>query len=173
MLARDSLVQAGLPDNPYARQLRNGFRWLRFEKELENEFREFLSWNSLMQRRAAIGVAFLIWALFIVADWMMVDIRLHPSLFEQLLGVRLGMIGLLLVVWPAAFLPSLRKVGDAIAPYCLLLINLAVLARDVLFEWHGCHASPSWARPWASSRCSSRSAWRSGPACAWRCCAWP
>ena len=26
------------------------------------------------------------------------------------------MIGLLLVVWPAAFLPSLRKVGDAIAP---------------------------------------------------------
>ena len=32
-----------------------------------------------MQRRAAIGVAFLIWALFIVADWMMVDIRLHPS----------------------------------------------------------------------------------------------
>ncbi|MBE1018589.1 GGDEF domain-containing protein, partial [Escherichia coli] len=50
-----------------------GFRWLRFEKELENEFREFLSWNSLMQRRAAIGVAFLIWALFIVADWMMVD----------------------------------------------------------------------------------------------------
>ncbi|MGS8176527.1 GGDEF domain-containing protein [Pseudomonas aeruginosa] len=137
MLARDSLVQAGLPDNPYARQLRNGFRWLRFEKELENEFREFLSWNSLMQRRAAIGVAFLIWALFIVADWMMVDIRLHPSLFEQLLGVRLGMIGLLLVVWPAAFLPSLRKVGDAIAPYCLLLINLAVLACDVLFEWHG------------------------------------
>ena len=137
MLARDGLVQAGLPDNPYARQLRNGFRWLRFEKELENEFREFLSWNSLMQRRAAIGVAFLIWALFIVADWMMVDIRLHPSLFEQLLGVRLGMIGLLLVVWPAAFLPSLRKVGDAIAPYCLLLINLAVLACDVLFEWHG------------------------------------
>lgn len=137
MLARDSLVQAGLPDNPYARQLRTGFRWLRFEKELENEFREFLSWNSLMQRRAAIGVAFLIWALFIVADWMMVDIRLHPSLFEQLLGVRLGMIGLLLVVWPAAFLPSLRKVGDAIAPYCLLLINLAVLACDVLFEWHG------------------------------------
>ncbi|MCZ4141902.1 hypothetical protein BZG17_29335, partial [Escherichia coli] len=62
MLARDSLVQAGLPDNPYARQLRTGFRWLRFEKELENEFREFLSWNSLMQRRAAIGVAFLIWA---------------------------------------------------------------------------------------------------------------
>ncbi|HHK3136525.1 TPA: hypothetical protein ACQRR2_005719 [Pseudomonas aeruginosa] len=48
MLARDGLVQAGLPDNPYARQLRNGFRWLRFEKELENEFREFLSWNSLM-----------------------------------------------------------------------------------------------------------------------------
>ncbi|MDF5939881.1 GGDEF domain-containing protein [Pseudomonas aeruginosa] len=82
-------------------------------------------------------MAFLIWALFIVADWMMVDIRLHPSLFEQLLGVRLGMIGLLLVVWPAAFLPSLRKVGDAIAPYCLLLINLAVLACDVLFEWHG------------------------------------
>ncbi|MFU1923733.1 hypothetical protein ACM6PT_42210, partial [Klebsiella pneumoniae] len=28
-------------------------------------------------------------------------------------------------------------VGDAIAPYCLLLINLAVLACDVLFEWHG------------------------------------
>ncbi|MDF5807025.1 hypothetical protein P4123_00290 [Pseudomonas aeruginosa] len=137
MLARDGLVQAGLPDNPYARQLRNGFRWLRFEKELENEFREFLSWNSLMQRRAAIGVAFLIWTLFIVADWLMVDIRLHPNLFEQLLGVRLGMIGLLLVVWPAAFLPSLRKVGDAIAPYCLLLINLAVLACDVLFEWHG------------------------------------
>ncbi|MGL3741198.1 hypothetical protein ACSYE6_09125 [Pseudomonas aeruginosa] len=46
MLARDSLVQAGLPDNPYARQLRTGFRWLRFEKELENEFREFLSWNA-------------------------------------------------------------------------------------------------------------------------------
>ncbi|MDF5816924.1 hypothetical protein P4054_16485 [Pseudomonas aeruginosa] len=90
-----------------------------------------------MQRRAAIGVAFLIWTLFIVADWLMVDIRLHPNLFEQLLGVRLGMIGLLLVVWPAAFLPSLRKVGDAIAPYCLLLINLAVLACDVLFEWHG------------------------------------
>lgn len=137
MLARDSLVQAGLPDNPYARQLRNGFRWLRFEKELESEFREFLSWNSLMQRRAAIGVALLIWALFILADWLMVDIRQHPSLLEQLLGVRLGMIGLLLVVWPAAFMPSLRRVGDVIAPYCLLLINLAVLACDVLFEWHG------------------------------------
>ena len=102
----------------------------------------------------------------------MVDIRLHPNLFEQLLGVRLGMIGLLLVVWPAAFLPSLRKVGDAIAPYCLLLINLAVLACDVLFEWHGV---PRFTQlgPWASSRCSSHSAWRSGPACAWRCCAWP
>lgn len=173
MLARDGLVQAGLPDNPYARQLRNGFRWLRFEKELENEFREFLSWNSLMQRRAAIGVAFLIWTLFIVADWLMVDIRLHPNLFEQLLGVRLGMIGLLLVVWPAAFLPSLRKVGDAIAPYCLLLINLAVLACDVLFEWHGVPRFTQLGATWASSRCSSRSAWRSGPACAWRCCAWP
>ncbi|MDF5946159.1 hypothetical protein P4129_01730 [Pseudomonas aeruginosa] len=97
---------------------------------------------------------------------MMVDIRLHPSLFEQLLGVRLGMIGLLLVVWPAAFLPSLRKVGDAIAPYCLLLINLAVLACDVLFEWHGVPRFTQLGATWASSRCSSRSAWRSGPACA-------
>ena len=131
--------------------MRNGFRWLRFEKELENEFREFLSWNSLMQRRAAIRVAFLIWALFIVADWMMVDIRLHPSLFEQLLGVRLGMIGLLLVVWPAAFLPSLRKVGDAIAPLLPAADQPggAGLRRAVRVAV-GCRASPNWARPWAS-----------------------
>ncbi|MDF5816925.1 hypothetical protein P4054_16490 [Pseudomonas aeruginosa] len=41
MLARDGLVQAGLPDNPYARQLRNGFRWLRFEKGWKTSFASF------------------------------------------------------------------------------------------------------------------------------------
>ncbi|VTM20143.1 putative two-component response regulator [Pseudomonas aeruginosa] len=116
MLARDSLVQAGLPDNPYARQLRSGFRWLRFEKELESEFREFSQLELADAAARRHRVALLIWALFILADWLMVDIRQHPSLLEQLLGVRLGMIGLLLVVWPAAFMPSLRRVAMSSHP---------------------------------------------------------
>lgn len=82
MFVCDSLVQVGLLDNLYVCQLCNGFCWLWFEKELENEFCEFFSWNLLMQWCVVIGVVFLIWVLFIVVDWMMVDICLYFSLFE-------------------------------------------------------------------------------------------
>ncbi|MDF5954941.1 hypothetical protein P4110_06160 [Pseudomonas aeruginosa] len=118
-------------------------------------------------------MAFLIWALFIVADWMMVDDPPAPQPVRATAGRAPGndrpAAGGLAGGLPAQ--PA--QVGDAIAPYCLLLINLAVLACDVLFEWHGVPRFTQLARPWVSSRCSSRSAWRSGPACAWRCCAWP
>ena len=42
--------------SPHAAQLRRGFPWLRFEPELEHEFREYHVRRQIVQTRKKVGI---------------------------------------------------------------------------------------------------------------------
>ncbi|WP_256203156.1 diguanylate cyclase [Pseudomonas sp. ML96] len=79
--------------NPYAEQLSQGFRYLRFVPAIELEYRAHVLRESFHLRRVALLFAVSVWALFALADFWMLD---APVLYAAL-AIRLGVLGLLLV----------------------------------------------------------------------------
>lgn len=95
----DSLLNAlaGHPAaSPHARQLRKGFRWLRFEPALEAEFRSELARDMDRRLRVVSLLVLAIWAGFAMAD----ALRVRPELldprqlvlWDQLRAARLGVL---------------------------------------------------------------------------------
>lgn len=136
MIPRDFQLLTDQAETPYSRQLHKGFRWLRFEPELELEFAQYLSWNSQMPRRAGLILALVMWCVFLLTDRLMIDPVAQPGLLTSLLWVRLGVIAALLLAVPLAWTPGLRHVVDRLVPIYLLAINLAVQACALMFEMH-------------------------------------
>lgn len=100
----DSLLNAlaGNPAaSPHARQLRKGFRWLRFEPALEAEFRAELARDFEIRLRVIALLVLAIWAGFAITDAMRVrPEQLDPSqrvLWDQLRAMRLGVLTYLML----------------------------------------------------------------------------
>ena len=110
----------------YALQLRQGFRWLRFDAPLEAEYRVYCSGNEYTRVLWFSGLCLLLWAGFAVLDLWVVDAAGRPaaeqSLLEWLRAVRLGVAAsIVLVLASALWRAPLRVVHAA-----LLLSGLAL-----------------------------------------------
>jgi hypothetical protein len=55
-------------DNPYARQLASGFRWLRFGRRLEEEYQQHHLAMTLLQTRAGLGLGLVLLLALIAVD---------------------------------------------------------------------------------------------------------
>lgn len=91
---------------PHAAQLRRGFRWLRFEPELERQFREFFQQRYLIRTRVAIGAAALLFALFALRDHR----SLPDDVWPWTVGLRVWLIlPALLFIFVATYVGALRR----------------------------------------------------------------
>ncbi|MBS0467446.1 MAG: GGDEF domain-containing protein [Proteobacteria bacterium] len=116
----------------YALQLRQGFRWLRFDAPLEAEYRAYCSGNEYTRVLWFSGLCLLLWAGFAVLDLWVVDAAGRPSaeqsLLEWLRAVRLGVAAsIVLVLASALWRAPLRVVHAA------LLLSGLVLACGAAF----------------------------------------
>ncbi|UTW07438.1 GGDEF domain-containing protein [Pseudomonas benzenivorans] len=83
--------------SPYAEQLAQGFRALRFGPALEREYRVYVLQDSLVLKRIALSVAMVLWLAFAALDFVMVQ---GPQVWGML-GVRLVVFALLAIcAWP-------------------------------------------------------------------------
>ncbi|MGH8029517.1 MAG: diguanylate cyclase domain-containing protein [Arenimonas sp.] len=100
--------------SPHAAQLHRGFPWLRFEPELEGEFREYHVRRQLVQTRIALLAGAILFALFGLRDYRI----LPQEIWHLTLAVRLYVIVpvmLLLVVMTYVPMPGrrLEELGTA------------------------------------------------------------
>jgi diguanylate cyclase (GGDEF)-like protein len=78
--------------NPYADQLAQGYRRLRFSKSLEQEYRSYAQRDSVVLKRVSVVFALIVWMAFLVVDvWM-----INAPLLYTLLAIRLGVAVLLI-----------------------------------------------------------------------------
>lgn len=138
----DSLLNAlaGNPAaSPHARQLRKGFRWLRFEPALEAEFQAQLARDFEARLRVVSLLVLVIWAGFAMADTMRVQPDLlEPAqrvLWEQLRAMRLGVLTFLLLSTLWVWLQRGSRLNRA-----LLVIGA------LLVEWGGAFGTTCYLR---------------------------
>ena len=94
--------------SPYAIQLAKGFRWLRFEKSLERDYRQFSQAQNQRLRSLYLYFGMAMWVLFGVADQLLI----HSNERWWMLLVRLLALGMLVaLVRPVRQLVDERKAG--------------------------------------------------------------
>jgi diguanylate cyclase (GGDEF)-like protein len=79
--------------SPYADQLALGFRWLRFSRPLEQEYRDYLREDCFELRRIALSVGILIWLVFAAFDFVLIE---APEVW-WMFSIRMGVLLLLCV----------------------------------------------------------------------------
>lgn len=79
--------------NAYAEQLSRGFRRLRFSRELETQYRNYLLEDSFDLKRIALSIGVLIWLALAAIDFLLITGPVH----WQMLGVRIGVLVLLVI----------------------------------------------------------------------------
>ncbi|MCJ1887825.1 GGDEF domain-containing protein [Pseudomonas sp. LA21] len=110
--------------NAYAEQLSRGFRRLRFEPDLEVQYRHYLLEDSFDLKRTALTIGVLIWLALAVIDFLLISGPVH----WQMLAVRLGVL-VLLVACGALILQ--RRHTQLLVPLslaCILCIGVGAAA---------------------------------------------
>jgi len=79
--------------NAYAEQLSRGFRRLRFEPDLETQYRQYLLEDSFDLKRTALTIGVLIWLALAAIDFLLIRTPEH----WDMLAVRIGVLVLLTV----------------------------------------------------------------------------
>ncbi|MFV3415435.1 diguanylate cyclase domain-containing protein [Pseudomonas nitroreducens] len=79
--------------NAYAEQLSRGFRRLRFEPDLETQYRHYLLEDSFDLKRTALTIGVLIWLALAAIDFLLIRTAEH----WEMLAVRIGVLVLLTV----------------------------------------------------------------------------
>jgi len=131
-----------LPDEPYARQLRQGFGDLRFAPPLEAEYAGQFIEESRRPALIVAGAALLIWSVFAVLDFVRLDLpdRWPPAAdIWVLLTLRwlvLALLALFLLPWTRQRLPLDRT---AFGLYGLLGVTVAATA--VIYKANGLPAA--------------------------------
>jgi diguanylate cyclase (GGDEF)-like protein len=122
--------------SPYANQLSLGFRWLRFSRVLEREYRAYLLDDSFELKRIALSVAMVLWLAFAGLDLLTVQ---TPHLW-WILAVRLLVLAILLV---CAGLILQRRHTRLLLPLSMLcILALGVGAAAIVGIAH--HADPNY-----------------------------
>ncbi len=116
-------------DNPYARQLASGFRWLRFGRRLEEEYQQHHLAMTLLQTRAGLGLGLvLLLALIAVDRHFMPPDYAHISNPVRLFVIIPAVLGVLLLsYWQPA-----QRVIKAFTMVAALIAGLGSLSIGVL-----------------------------------------
>jgi diguanylate cyclase (GGDEF)-like protein len=124
---------ASLPESPYAVQLREGFRNLRFSRVLEREFRDEFALNHQARLRAGFGVAAVLYIVF-----MLVRIKAETGpLQEWGLILRGIIIASLLLTIAASYVARLRAILPVFAVLTYATFAITVTAIEVLSKRYG------------------------------------
>ena len=114
-------------ESAFARQLRAGFPWLRFEHDLEREFRRETIRNRLPQIRRHLYLgAFLVIA-FGLLNAMVLGAGSHTAVYAVQFGLMLPLVAGAVAI---THLKSGRKLYPLIAPLLAPLVGLAVVAVE-------------------------------------------
>jgi diguanylate cyclase (GGDEF)-like protein len=111
-------------DSPYLRQLREGFRLLSFDGEMEAAYHRYHARVFLIRMRWSLLVAIVLFLAFAVLD----TISLPGEVRSQTLKIRLGVIGpMLLLTWLATYWSRLLGRLQLLGGVCALVCGLGVI----------------------------------------------
>ncbi len=122
--------------SPYADQLSLGFRWLRFSRVLEREYRSHLLDESFELKRIALSTAMVIWLALSVLDLMLVQ----PPHLGWILAVRV--LVLVILVACAALILQRRHIRLLLPLSMTCILALGIGAAVIVGIAH--HADPSY-----------------------------
>jgi diguanylate cyclase (GGDEF)-like protein len=122
--------QAGtsLPESPYALQLREGFRNLKFGRALEREFREEFAIHHLPRMRVGFAVIVVVYLLF-----ALVRLKVETGVMEQSgLILRAIVIGAMALTLAASYVERLRFVLPAFVVVSYAAFAIAATAIEAM-----------------------------------------
>ena len=111
-----------------ARQLRRGFKWLRFEFDLEREFRRDHARSRLPQIRINLYIAAVLVLVFGALHSLVLGPGSHSALYVVQFGLLLPCVAATIVI---AHLPNARKVYPRVAPMLAPIMGLLVIAVEL------------------------------------------
>ncbi len=113
-----------IDESAAARQLRAGFPWLRFEKDLEQEFRREQMRSRLSQVRSNLYLAGVIVVAFALLNTLVIGATIHSAIYWLQFGLVLPAIGLLIALTRHH---AAHKVYQRYAPVTVAFIGVAVV----------------------------------------------
>jgi diguanylate cyclase (GGDEF)-like protein len=130
MSSTDRLPSAAdLPDSPQARQLRAGFPWLTFDRELEREFRRAHLDENLLHTRVNWCMAVVITIAFTAMQSIMLrpEGNRIPGLIHMLVIIPMLLIGLM-----SSFLPQRHRIYPPVAMVASTTLGLGTVAIQII-----------------------------------------
>jgi diguanylate cyclase (GGDEF)-like protein len=129
MNSSDRLAAADLTDSAQARQLREGFPWLRFSRELEPDFRRAHFDENLLHTRVNLCLAVIITIAFNAMDSVVLSPQLNriPSMLHMLMIVPVLLIGL-----AATFAAQRHRIYPPLALVASTVLGLGVVAIQII-----------------------------------------
>ena len=119
-----------VPANPYAEQLHNGFRRLRFAAGLEKEYRRYQLDHSFTLRRTALLVCLLVLVVQGLLDLHLVE----PPVLWTILGVRAVVLAMLLVCAALVFQRRHHVLLGPLTLVCVLAVGIGSATVVVLAQ---------------------------------------
>jgi diguanylate cyclase (GGDEF)-like protein len=134
MSSADQISMADLPDSPQARQLRDGFPWLTFNRELEADFRRAHIDENLLHTRVNLCLAVIITIAFNAMDSVVLSPALNriPSMIHMLLIIPTLLIGL-----AATFAAQRHRIYPPLAVIASVILGLGVVAVQIIVTLGG------------------------------------
>jgi diguanylate cyclase (GGDEF)-like protein len=129
MTSADLFPTADLPDTPQGRQLRAGFPWLTFDRELEAVFRRAHFDDNLLHTRVNLCLAVVITIAFSAMDSIVLGPELNrvPSMIHMLVIIPTLLIGL-----ASSFSPQRHRIYPPLAMIASTILGLGVSAIQIL-----------------------------------------
>lgn len=133
----DETQQLIVDETPAARQLRAGFQWLRFERELEREFRREQAVQRLPQIRLNLYLAAALVIAFGGLNTLVFGGHMPSSILAVQFGLLLPVVALAIVV---THLRNGRRIYPRLAPLLVPIGGLAVSAIELQAAKVGVHS---------------------------------
>jgi diguanylate cyclase (GGDEF)-like protein len=129
MSSADRLPTADLPDTAQARQLREGFPWLTFDRDLEGEFRRAHFDENLLHTRVNLCLAVVITIAFAAMESTLLGHELNrvPNIIHMLVIVPALLIGL-----AASFSARRHRIYPPLAVAAAIILGLSVSAIEII-----------------------------------------
>jgi diguanylate cyclase (GGDEF)-like protein len=124
----DETQQLIVDETPAARQLRAGFRWLRFERELEREYRREQASQRLPQIRVNLYLAAALIVAFGGLNTLVLGTGAPASIWAVQFGVLLPVALAAIVI---THLPNGRRIYPRLAPVLVPIAGLAVISIEL------------------------------------------
>jgi diguanylate cyclase (GGDEF)-like protein len=133
----DETQQLIVDETPAARQLRAGYQWLRFERELEREFRREQAAQRLPQIRLNLYLAAALVLAFAGLNTLVLGSAVPASIWAVQFGVLLPAVGAAIFV---TYLRNGRRIYPRLAPLLVPVAGLAVIAVELTAAKLGVHS---------------------------------